>query len=106
MDNYDKLMDKKIAIIQYPQGEMNYSYGKIIEMTYEAKYEFAHDASNDKASSGSPIFLKGKTKVVGIHKGGIEIVFKDKIIKKILEISFGQYLVISKIIQEMEVKQT
>ena len=28
-DNYDKLINEDIAIIQYPKGEMNYSYGKI-----------------------------------------------------------------------------
>ena len=28
MDNYDKLINEDIAIIQYPKGEMNYSYIK------------------------------------------------------------------------------
>ena len=72
MDNYNQLINKEISIIQYPNGEMKYSYGKIKYLTYEPKYEFAHNADTDKGSSGSPIFLKGTTKVVGIHKGGIE----------------------------------
>ena len=77
-DNYDKLLNEDIAIIQYPKGEMNYSYGKIksLKKSEETKYEFVHDASTDEGSSGSPIFLKGSTKVVGIHKG--TIVYKDK----------------------------
>ena len=72
-DNYDELINEDIAIIQYPKGEMKYSYGKIksIRKTEKAKYEFVHDASTDERSSGSPIFLKGSTKVVGIHKGTI-----------------------------------
>ena len=49
--NYKKLIGKEITIIQYP------------------KYEFAHGASTLEGSSGSPIFLKGTTKVIGIHKG-------------------------------------
>ena len=34
--------------------------------------EFAHDAGTDEGSSGSPIFLKGTIRVIGIHKGGIK----------------------------------
>ena len=81
MDNYDKLIGEDIAIIQFPKGEMNYSYGKIIEIRQTLLYEFAYNASTDKGSSGSPIFLKGTTKVVGIHKGN-EIKNEDKTIKK------------------------
>ena len=53
---------------------MNYADGKILErITLErARYEFVHDASTDEGSSGSPIFLEGTTKVIGIHKGGNE----------------------------------
>ena len=71
-DNYDKLKGKDIAIIQYPQGEMYYADGNIIERTSleKGKYEFSHNASTKGGSSGSPIFLKGITKVIGIHKGG------------------------------------
>ena len=29
----------------------------------------SHTASTDKGSSGSPIFLKGTTEVIGIHAG-------------------------------------
>ena len=74
MGNYNELISKEIAIIQYPQGKMNYSYGNILRLTQleSAQYEFAHDAGTQKGSSGSPIFLKDSTRVVGIHKSGIE----------------------------------
>ena len=49
---------------------MKYSYGII--KSYEPEYEFAHNANTDEGSSGSPIFLRGTTKVLGIHKSGIK----------------------------------
>ena len=52
---------------------MKYSYGEIKYLTSENKYEFAHNAKTDKGSSGSPIFLKGTTKVIGIHKSGTKL---------------------------------
>ena len=70
MNNYNQLINKEISIIQYPRGEMKYSYGII--KSYEPEYEFSHNANTDEGSSGSPIFLKGTTKVVGIHKSGIK----------------------------------
>ena len=60
MDNYDKFIGKEITILQYPQGEMNFADGTILERTPldRAKYEFVYDASTAEGSSGSPIFLK------------------------------------------------
>jgi hypothetical protein len=71
-DNYDELIGESIIIIQFPKGEMNYADGNIIERTAleNAKYKFAHNASNREGSSGNPILLKGTTKVIGIYKGG------------------------------------
>jgi len=71
INNYNKLINEDITIIQYPKGELNYSYGKINELTNRTEYEFTHNASTEKGSSGSPIFLKGSSKVIGIHKGSI-----------------------------------
>ena len=34
------------------------------------KYEISYDASTDKGSSGSSIFLKNQAEVIGIHKQG------------------------------------
>ena len=58
MDNYDELVNENIAIIQYPKGEMKYSYGKIksIRKTEKAQYEFVHDPSTKEGSSGSLYF--------------------------------------------------
>ena len=86
MDNYDKFIGKEITIIQYPQGEMNFADGTILERTPldRAKYEFVYDASTDEGSSGSPIFLKGTKEVIGIHKFGSG----NKNIKK----NFGDFI--------------
>ncbi len=46
-------------------------------------YMFYHDASTLEGSSGSPIVLKGKEKVIGIHKGAKKD--KNNVIKKMLE---------------------
>ena len=73
MGNYKDLEGQDIAIIQYPKGKLNLSEGKIKSLTKATDCEFIHDASTDEGSSGSPIFIKGTTKVVGIHKGFIEI---------------------------------
>ena len=72
MDNFDKLLNREITIIQYPLGgELSYSNGRIEEIN---GYEFTHKASTQSGSSGSPVFLKDSIKVIGLHKSGI----KDK----------------------------
>jgi hypothetical protein len=67
MKKFNELIDKDIAILQYPEGRLGYSYGKIKEIN---GYEFSHLASTEAGSSGSPIFLKNNIKVIGIHHGG------------------------------------
>ena len=67
MTKFNELKDKDIAILQYPNGKLGYSYGKIKEIH---KYEFSHLASTESGSSGSPIFLKSKIQVIGIHYAG------------------------------------
>ena len=69
MDDYNKFINKEIMITQYPNGEINSSFGKINGLIEATNYEFIHDASTDKGSSGSPIFLKGHIRVIGINKG-------------------------------------
>ena len=69
--DYNNLNDKKIYIPQYPNGEkLSYARGKILEIDKIKKYEIAHNASTISGSSGSPIFLEGTNKVIGIHKQG------------------------------------
>ena len=62
---------KRIFILQYPNGEgLSISKGTIKNINNQNKYELTYDASIESGSSGSPIFLKGTTKVIGIHKQG------------------------------------
>ena len=81
-DNYNELINKKISILQYPRGEMAYSFGTILR--YLPKYEFAHNANTGEGSSGSPIFLKGTGKVIGIHK--------EEIKKENVKENFGDFI--------------
>ena len=61
-------INKDIYIVQYPEGKkLSYSEGKIID-TYNN--ELIHNAGTKAGSSGSPIFLKNTTRVIGIHKQG------------------------------------
>ena len=68
MNNFDGIIGKEITIIQYPEGKLSYSHGIIKEKINN--YEFSYKASTKEGSSGSPILLKGTTRVIGIHKGG------------------------------------
>ena len=63
--NYIK---QDIYVPQYPHGKnLSYSEGKIKTIN---DYELAYDASTELGSSGSPIFLKNTTLIIGIHKQG------------------------------------
>ena len=64
--NSNELINKDIIILQYPKGKSSYSLGKIKDI--KNNYMF-YSASTTFGSSGSPIFLKGNKKVIGIHKG-------------------------------------
>ena len=64
IDDFKELKNEDIIIIQFSKGSMGYSIGKIIEIN---KYEFTH-STNIENSQGSPIFLKGNIKVIGIQK--------------------------------------
>ena len=64
----DRLINKEIYIPQYAQGkDLVNARGEIIKIN---EYEFTHLANTEYASSGSPIFLKNSTDVIGIHKQG------------------------------------
>jgi len=79
-DNYKSLNNKKIFIVQFPEGkDLSHSNGDITNIN---KYELTHKASTEPGSSGSPIFLAQTTKVIGIHKSGDE---KNKI-------NFGDFI--------------
>ena len=53
--------------MQYPGGKyLSISEGKISK---KEDFIFYHNASTQKGSSGSPIFLKDEKRVIGIHQG-------------------------------------
>ena len=68
LDNQKKLINREIAVLQYSSGESCYSFGKIKPL--KDNFEFTHLAFTEKGSSGSPIFLKHNSKVIGINKIG------------------------------------
>ena len=68
MGEISDLKGKRICITQFPKGkDLCFSEGDIIRIK---NYELAYNATTDKGSSGSPIFLKNTTEVIGIHKQG------------------------------------
>ena len=68
LDNQKKLINREIAVLQYSSGESCYSFGKI--KSVKDNNEFTHLAFTEQGSSGSPIFLKNSSKVIGINKIG------------------------------------
>ena len=91
--DYNIFINKEIYIPQYPGGnELCYSEGNIEPIS---SFELIHNANTLEGSSGSPIFLKNTTTVIGIHKQGnskklinfgsfihsIIILFKEEYIK-------------------------
>ena len=67
INDFNKLKNEDITIIQNLSDCPCYSYGKIKEIN---KYEFTYSAFIKNCLSGSPIFLKGSKRVIGIHKYG------------------------------------
>ena len=68
INNQNELINEEISVLQYPSGKSSYSFGKL--KSINDNFEFAHSASTLQGSSGSPIFLKNTSKVIGIHKMG------------------------------------
>ena len=70
----NNLIGKEIFIPQFPGlKQIQNARGKILEINNDSSNEFTHLAKTQKGSSGSPIFLKGNNKVIGIHKEGSTI---------------------------------
>ena len=86
INNADILINKEITILQYPDGNSYRAFGTIISK--KKNNEFAHSASTLPGSSGSPIFLRNSTKVIGI-----QVV----LYQKIMEILLDLYLIILEI---------
>ena len=69
LNNYEQYENEEIYIIQYPEGNsMEKSSGKISEVN-PFTFEIFHEASTLHGSSGSPIYKKGTSDIIGIHKG-------------------------------------
>ena len=67
---YEKYINRNIYILQYPEGgSLSVSDG-IIESI--ENYYFTHKASTKSGSSGSPIFLKNSSFVLGVHQAGFD----------------------------------
>ena len=70
---YEQFLSEIIQIAQFPDGkELSLSEGKIIKLNNNNKYKFCHKADTKHGSSGSPIFLKGDYRILGIHSAGNE----------------------------------
>ena len=64
--NDSDFINKDINIVQFPKDKcLSYSEGKIKEIKENI---ISHDACTASRSSGSPIFLKDSSKVIGIHQ--------------------------------------
>ena len=64
----NKLINNNIYIPQYPEGkELKNAKGIIKAIN---KYEITHLANTKYGSSGSPILLENRNRVIGIHKEG------------------------------------
>ena len=66
--NRDNGIDEPIQIFQFPNNTFSISFGKIKELH---GFNYYHDVSTDKGSSGSPL-LNEKYEVVGVHKSSIK----------------------------------
>ena len=67
----NSLEKKEIFIPQFPGFKtIKNARGIIKNINSNNPYEFTHLAKTQEGSSGSPIFLKGDKKVMGIHKEG------------------------------------
>lgn len=85
-ENFNSLENKNIFIIQYPlAGPLKKSEGKILSIDHYQK-NFSYNASTDKGSSGSPIFLENTSLVIGLHRRG----FLNK--ERIREKNYGNFI--------------
>ena len=75
LNNYDLFKKNKVHILQFPEGVnlLSYSQGKYIDKNKYNPNEFYYSISNEKDSSGSPIFILNNDKIIlfGINKGRI-----------------------------------
>ena len=63
------LEDKYVHIIQYPEGNLSVTYGRIIDIYEDGINKFLHTCPTKKGSSGSPIILSRyhHNEVIGLY---------------------------------------
>ena len=63
----NKLINKEIFILQYPNGKLSHDCGKILDIKNNKIF---HNVSTDSGSSGSPLIKRYNTNIIiGIHYG-------------------------------------
>ena len=98
--NEDK--NKEIFILHYPpDNDLSFSIGKILAVQ---NYNIGHNASTEGGSSGCPIITRDDLNVIGMHKGGDNIInvgyFIEDIMGQIKNI-FSNIISIKQIIDKL-----
>ena len=98
--NEDK--NKEIFILHYPpDNDLSFSIGKILAVQ---NYNIGHNASTEGGSSGCPIITRDELNVIGMHKGGDNIInvgyFIEDIMGQIKNI-FSNIISIKQIIDKL-----
>ena len=65
----EKLKNKSVYLIHYPEGESLEHAEGVIQFIGEDKYTIYHACNSRPGSSGSPILSLENNKLIGIHKG-------------------------------------
>ena len=60
-------IEENIYILEYPNGELNYSTGILNNIYEDNKYHFTHTCGTGYGSAGSPILNVKANRVIGIH---------------------------------------
>ena len=67
LENKNELKNKEIFILQYPNGELSHSLGKMTEVKKDI---IKHKANTSNGSSGSPLIKRSNINLIlGIHYG-------------------------------------
>ena len=98
----NEIKNKEIFILHYPlDNDLSFSLGKILK---EQNYYIGHNASTERGSSGGPIINRDDLNIIGMHKGGDNIInvgyFMEDIMRQIKDI-FSNIIPIKQIIDKL-----
>ena len=65
------LVDESIYILEYVNGELNYSTGILRNIYEDNKYHFTHTCGRGNGSGGSPILNVKTNRVIGLHHSSV-----------------------------------